>query len=126
VQAPVYGLSIGIDSSKKVAVAAIAIVDTGGHLVYFEKMDNTQIGSVTIAIDKARSAALFRRPTKFFQDTLAQGGVGLRVLGLNGAVPVDGGVPLIDAGKIIGAVGVSGGTSDQDGQCALAGAAGLK
>ena len=98
-------------------------MDGAGDLVYFERMDATQAGSVTIAIDKARSAARFKRPTKAFQDTLAAGGEGWRVLGLNGAVPVEGGVPLVVDGKIVGAIGVSGGTSAQDGQCARAGAA---
>ena len=131
--APAYGTPVGIDMAKKVAAAAvaearknnfmmaIAVVDTAGNLVYFEKMDGTQTGSVNVSIEKARSAVLFKRPTKAFQDTVAQGGVGLRMLGLPGAVPVEGGIPLIEAGKIIGAVGASGGTSDQDGQCATAG-----
>ena len=133
-----YGASIDIANAKKVAAAAIAearknnlnmavaVVDTAGNLVYFEKMDGTQIGSVNVAQDKARSAALFKRPTKAFQDGVAGGGVGLRLLGLEGAVPVEGGVPLISEGKIVGAVGLSGGTSDQDGQCAQAGASALK
>jgi uncharacterized protein GlcG (DUF336 family) len=136
--APLYGVPIGIDNAKKVAAAAvaearrnnfamvIAVVDNGGNLLYFEKMDGTQTASVTVAIDKARSSATFRRPTEFFQDAVAQGGVGLRMLGLPGAVPVEGGVPLIEGGKLIGAIGASGGTSDQDGQCALAGAAIVK
>ena len=85
-------------------------------------MDDTQTGSVTVAVDKARSAALFKRPTKAFQDALAGGGDGLRVLALTGAVPVEGGLPLVVAGRIVGAIGVSGGTSPQDGQCARAGA----
>jgi len=131
---PAYGMSIGIDNAKKAAAAAVAeakknnwtmafaIVDPAGNLVYFEKMDGTQTGSVNVAIEKARSAALFKRPTKSFQDTVAQGGVGLRMLGLPGAVPVDGGIPLIEGGKIVGAIGASGGTSDQDGQSAQAGA----
>ena len=101
---------------------AIAVVDISGDLVYFEKMDGTQTGSVAVAIDKARSAALFKRPTKSFQDTLAAGGEGLRVLKLDLAVPVEGGVPLIIDGHIVGAIGVSGGTSQQDGQCARASA----
>jgi uncharacterized protein GlcG (DUF336 family) len=105
---------------------AIAIVDPNGFLVYFEKMDNTQNGSVNVAQDKAKSAALFKRPTKVFQDGLAAGGVGLRLLALQGAVPVDGGLPIIVGGKIIGAIGASGGTSDQDGQVAKAGADALK
>ena len=133
-----YGPSIVAEGAKKVAAAAIveakknnwtmaiAVVDTAGNLVYFEKMDGTQTGSVNVSIEKARSAVLFKRPTKSFQDTVAQGGVGLRMLGLPGAVPVDGGIPLMEGGKIVGAIGVSGGTSDQDGQCAQAGASVLK
>jgi uncharacterized protein GlcG (DUF336 family) len=101
---------------------AVAIVDTSGNLVYYEKMDNTQLGSANFAIDKARSAVLFKRPTKAFQDALAAGGAGLRVLDVRGAVPVEGGIPLVMDGKIVGAIGVSGGASEQDGQCAKAGA----
>jgi glc operon protein GlcG len=133
-----YGPSITLDVAKTAAAAAIAearentwdmaiaIVDTAGSLVYFEKMDDTQAGSVTVAQAKARSAVLFKRSTKAFQDTLAAGGEGLRVLGLVGAVPVEGGLPLFIDGKIAGAIGVSGGTSGQDGQCAQAGVAALK
>ena len=136
--APAYGTPIGVDNAKKVAAGAIAearknnftmaiaVVDTAGNLVYFEKMDGTQTGSVNVSIDKARSAALFKRPTKAFQDIVAAGGVGLRILGLQGAVPVDGGIPLMEGGKIVGAIGASGGTSDQDAQCAQAGANLLK
>jgi uncharacterized protein GlcG (DUF336 family) len=105
---------------------AIAVVDPNGTLVYFEKMDNTQNGSANIAVDKAKSAALFKRPTKAFQDILAAGGEGLRILALQGAVPVDGGIPIIVAGKIIGAIGASGGSSAQDGQVAKAGADSVK
>src|SRR5262245_29011406 len=102
-----YGLSIGIEGAKKAAAAAlaearaqdwqmaVAIVDPAGLLVYFEKMDDTQNGSVVVAQAKARSAALFKRPSKALQDVLAAGGEGLRVLALEGAVPVDGGLPLI-------------------------------
>jgi uncharacterized protein GlcG (DUF336 family) len=133
-----YGPSILSDAAKKVAAAAIAeakknnftmaiaVVDPNGFLVYFEKMDNTQNGSVNVAVDKARSAALFKRPTKAFQDIVAGGADGLRILGLEGAVPVEGGIPIIVGGKIIGAVGASGGTSAQDGQVAKAGAEALK
>lgn len=132
-----YGPPIGLEKAKKVALAAfaearrngwtmaVAIVDPAGNLVYFEKMDDTQLGSCQVVIDKARSAALFKRPTSEFQQTLAGGGDGLRVLRLAGAIPVDGGVPLVADAKIVGAIGVSGGTSDQDGQCATAGAAAL-
>ena len=133
-----YGISISPENAKKVAAAAIAearknnwamavaVVDTGGYLVYFERMPDTQLGSVQISIEKAKSAALFRRPTKSFQDTLAGGGDGLRMLGLTGAVPVAGGIPIIVDGKLIGAVGASGGSSDQDNHTAEAGAASLK
>ena len=89
-------------------------------------MPDTQLGSVQIAIEKAKSAALFRRPTKVFQDAVAGGGAGLRMLGLTGAVPVEGGIPLIVGGKVIGAVGASGGSSDQDGRTAQAGASSVK
>jgi glc operon protein GlcG len=138
-QAPMsYGTSITADAAKKVAAPAlaearknqwamaVAIVDTHGELVYFERMDETQVGSVDIAIAKARSAARFKRATKTFQDALAAGGEGLRILGLEGAVPVDGGLPLVVGGKVVGAIGMSGGTSVQDGQAAAAGAAALK
>jgi uncharacterized protein GlcG (DUF336 family) len=133
-----YGTSINVETAKKVAAPAlaearknqwamaVAIVDTAGDLVYFEKMDDTQVGSVDVAIAKARSAARFKRPTKAFQDGLAAGGEGLRILALNGAIPVDGGLPLVVGGKIVGAIGMSGGTSAQDGQAAAAGAGALK
>jgi len=133
-----YGAPISLEHAKKVAAPAlaeaaknnwtmaVAVVDTGGNLVYYEKMDNTQLGSATVAIDKARSAALFKRPTKAFQDALAAGGDGLRILRLQGAVPVEGGIPLMVEGKIVGAIGVSGGASSQDAQCAKAGADILK
>jgi glc operon protein GlcG len=129
-----YGLSINADNAKKAAAAALAearknnwtmaaaIVDTAGDLVYFEKLDGTQAASVNIAVDKARSAARFKRPTKALQDVLAAGGEGLRLIALQGAVPVEGGLPLLMDGKIVGAIGLSGGTSQQDGQCAKAGA----
>ena len=129
-----YGVSISTESAKKAAAAsiaearknkwnmAIAIVDTGGYLVYFEKMQDTQTGSVDLAIEKARTSALFRRPTKVFQDAVAAGGDGLRVLRLTGANPNEGGVPIIVDGKVVAAVGVSGGSVEQDGQVANAGA----
>ena len=133
-----YGLSVSTESAKNAAAAsiaeaqknnwkmAVAIVDTGGYLVYFEKMQDTQTGSVDLAIEKARTAALFRRPTKIFQDGVAAGGEGLRLLRLTGAIPIDGGVPIIVDGKLIGAVGVSGGSGEQDGQVATAGANAVK
>ncbi len=133
-----YGPPITREAAKKAAAAALAearrnnwtmaaaVVDTGGDLVYFEKIDGTQAASTLIAQDKARSAVRFKRPTKDMQDVLAGGGAGLRFLALQGAVPVEGGVPLVVDGKIVGAIGVSGGTSAQDGQCARAGADAVK
>ena len=103
-----------------------AIVDTHGTLVYSEKIDNTQNGSAQLAIDKARSAANYKRPTKAFQTALAAGGDGLRILAISGAVPIEGGYPLVIDGKIVGAIGMSGGTSAQDAQCAQIGADALK
>ena len=105
------GASVNLEAARKAAAAAaaearknnwfmaIAVVNPAGTLVYYEKMDNTQLGSAKVAINKARSAALYKRPTKAFQDALAGGGLGLRVLALEGAVPVDGGVPLIEGGR---------------------------
>ena len=133
-----YGAPISLENAKKAAAAAIAearknnwtmalaVVDPSGTLVYYEKLDNTQLGSAQVAINKARSAALFKRPTKSFEDQLAKGGDGLRTLGLEGAVPVEGGVPIVMDGKIVGAIGMSGGTSAQDSQCAQVGADALK
>jgi uncharacterized protein GlcG (DUF336 family) len=133
-----YGPTITADQAKSVAAAAVAearknqwtmavaIVDPAGDLVYFEKMDNTQVGSVDVAIAKARSSARFKRPTKAFQDAIAAGGEGLRLLTLNGAVAVEGGLPLMVGGKIVGAIGASGGSSQQDGITAAAGAGTLK
>ena len=132
-QAPSYGPSITLDSAKKVAAAAaaeakknnwnmaIAIVDTGGYLVYYERLDDTQSGSVQIALDKAKTAAMFRRPSRVFEEGVAKGRVAL--LGLTGAIPITGGVPIMSGGKVVGGIGVSGATGDQDEQCAKAGAA---
>lgn len=89
-------------------------------------MENTQLGSAAVAIDKARSAVLFKRPTKVFQDALAGGGAGLRLLRLEGSVPIEGGFPLLMDGKIVGAIGVSGANADEDALCAKAGADTLK
>jgi glc operon protein GlcG len=138
-QAPkMYGPPIGVESAKKAAAAAlaeahknnwymaVAVVDPSGTLVYYEKMDNTQTGSAHVAIEKARTAAMFKRPSKAFQDAVAGGGPGLRVLSLPGAVAIEGGVPIIVNDQIIGAIGVSGDSSDNDGICAQAGANSLK
>ena len=133
-----YGTAISLENAKKAAApalaeaaknnwrVAVAIVGPGGALIYYEKMDNTQLGSAEVAIDKARTAALFKRPTKAFQDALAAGGEGLRILTLKGVVAAEGGIPLVMDGKIVGAIGVSGATSAQDAQCAKAGADTIK
>jgi glc operon protein GlcG len=133
-----YGPPITLEAAKKVASAAqaeamrnhwlmtIAVVDPAGNLVYYERTDNSQAASSKIAIEKARSAAIFKRPTRAFQDAVAKGGVNLRILSLDGAVPVEGGVPLISDGRIVGAIGVSGDQSENDAQCANAAAQELK
>lgn len=134
---PPYGVPLSLAQARIALAAAqaeaeangwrvaIAIVDSGGHLVLFERADSTQYGSAEVAIAKARTSSAFRRPSKAFQDHLAAGGEGLRLLGLTGAMPIDGGLPLVWEGKIVGAIGVSGVTSAQDGQIAAAGAAAL-
>jgi len=133
-----YGVAISLENAKKAAEpalaeaaknnwrVAVAIVGPAGTLIYYEKMDNTQLGSAEVVIDKARTAALFKRPTKAFQDALAAGGEGLRILTLKGVVAAEGGIPLVMDGKIVGAIGVSGATSAQDAQCAKAGADTIK
>ena len=133
-----YGAAISLENAKKAAAAAagearkngwnmaIAIVDPDGTLVYYEKMDNTQLGSAKVAVNKARSAALFKRPTKVFQDRLSSGPAGMNVLALEGAVPVEGGIPLLIEGHIVGAIGVSGDTSEHDATCAQAGVDAVK
>jgi glc operon protein GlcG len=125
---------VGLEAAKKVMAAAeaeaaknnwamaIIILDSTGHPVMLHKFDNTQYGSIGAAEDKARSALYYRRPTKVFEDLVAQGGIGLRTLALRNASPLEGGIPLIVDGKIIGAIGVSGAASSQDGQVAKAGA----
>lgn len=136
-QVPQYGPNVTHEQARKALAAAVAdarrqnlpmavaIVDTAGQLVAFERMDNTQTASIAVAQDKALSAAMYRRPTKVFQDLVAGGGIGLRVLSLRGANAVEGGLPLAVDGKIIGAIGVSGGSSEQDGVVAKAGIDGL-
>src|SRR5229473_2592356 len=128
-----YGAPIGLEAAKKVMAAAeaeatknnwamaIIILDSTGHPVMLHKFDNTQYGSIGAAEDKARSALYYRRPTKVFEDLVAQGGIGLRTLALRNASPLEGGIPLIVDGKIIGAIGVSGALSSQDGQVAKSG-----
>jgi uncharacterized protein GlcG (DUF336 family) len=129
-----YGSPISLDAAKKVMAAAeteamknnwpmaIVILDSTGHPVMLHRLDNTQYGSIRVAEDKAQTALDFRRPSKVFEDLVAQGGIGMRTLGLRGATPIEGGFPIIAEGKIIGAIGASGGTAPQDGQVAKAGA----
>ncbi len=133
-QVPQYGANITLEQARKVTAAAdaearknswpvaITIVDTAGQLVHFQRHDNTQTASINVAQDKAVSAAMYRRPTKVMQDAVAGGGAGVRFLNLRGASAVEGGLPVYVDGKIVGAIGVSGVTSDQDGQVAKAGA----
>ena len=134
---PPYGQEVGLELAKKIAAGAaaeskkngwrmaIAVVDNHGFLVYYERMDDTQTASVDVAVDKAKAAAMYRRPTKVFEDGIAKGRNAL--LGLRGATPIEGGLPIMAGGKVIGGVGVSGANSDQDAQAATAGvkAAGL-
>ncbi len=133
-----YGMPITLEAAKKMLAAAevfatgkqytvaIAIVDTGGNLVAFHKMDNTQIGSIEVAIGKAKTANNFKRPTKALEDAIANGGIGLRVLALP-VFPIEGGEPIVAAdGKIIGGIGVSGMSATQDEEVTKAGLAALK
>ena len=132
-----YGTSISLENAKKIVVAAeafavskqytvaIAIVDTGGNLVLLEKMDNTQVASIDVAMGKAKTANNFKRPTKALEDALANGGAGLRILSLP-VYPLEGGEPIYSDGKIIGAIGVSGMTSCQDLEVVKAGLAVFK
>ena len=129
-----YGMPIALDAAKRAMAAAeeeaarnnwgvaIAIVDSGGHLVAMHRLDGTQIASIRIAEGKARSALEFRRPTKALEDAVAGGGAGLRLLAVEGVTPLEGGVLIQSGGRIIGAVGVSGVLSSQDAQVARAGA----
>jgi uncharacterized protein GlcG (DUF336 family) len=103
----------------------IAIVDSAANLKLLARMDNAQIGSLAVAQAKAHTAASFKRPTKVFEDTIAAGGQGLRTLSMPGVYPIEGGLPIVLNGKVLGAVGVSGMRSDQDTVVAQAGLAAL-
>jgi len=103
----------------------IAIVDSTGHLVQLTRMDHAQYGSIDVAQAKARSALNFKRPTKVFEEVLAKGGAALRLLRLEGVCPIEGGVPIVRGGVIIGALGVSGAAAQEDGQVAAAALAAL-
>jgi uncharacterized protein GlcG (DUF336 family) len=124
--------SLALQDAKRIAEAAeaeavkngwsvvVAIVDDGGHLVFLQRLDGTQAASSEIAIHKARTAALFKRPTKALEEVVASGRVA--TLNLPGLTPVEGGVPIVYRGEIVGAVGVSGVQSFQDGVVAQRGA----
>lgn len=124
-------IMLTLADAKKIAHAAeqealvnqwpvvIAILDDGGHLLYLQRLDNTQFGSIQVAIEKARAAIAFRRPTKVLEDNINQGH--LRYLNLPGALPIEGGLPIVINGQFVGAIGVSGVRSNQDAQIAQAG-----
>lgn len=132
---PSYGPAIRLDDAKKIAAGvmaeakknnwamAVAIVDNHGMLIYYEMMDDTQTASAVIAVEKAKSSAMFRRSTRVMEDTVNKGRTSF--LGIPLATPIAGGLAITAGGKVVGGVGVSGGTSDQDEQCAKAGLAGV-
>ena len=133
---PEYGPDITIETAKKIAAAtlaecaankwnvAVAVVNTHGSLVYYERMNNTQSASAKIAVDKASAAAMYRRPTRAWVDVISK--TGPAAMTLPGVVASPGGMPIFSGGRVIGGVGVSGVTGDQDEQCAKAGLAGMK
>jgi len=135
---PLYGTPISLEQAKKVMAGAeaeakknswnvcIVVLDSGGNIVMVQRMDGAQFGSIEVAREKAYSAVAFRRPTKAFDDALAQGGNNLRILRLPGASPLEGGIPIVVDGKLIGSIGVSGVTSAQDAQIGRAGIDSLK
>jgi glc operon protein GlcG len=132
---PPYGTAVNLATAKKIAAGAlaeclknnwrvaVAVVDNHGFLLYFEKIDDTQTSSGQIAVDKAKAAAMYRRPTRAFVDAIAKGGPA--IMTLPGVVGSPGGLPIMVGGKIVGGVGVSGVTGDQDEQCSKAGVAAM-
>ena len=135
-QRPPYGTAINLETARKISAAAeaearkngwnvaIAIVDNHGMLIHYEMLDDTQTASANVALEKARTAATYRRTTKELEDGIAGGRTA--ILGLPGATPIEGGLPIVGGGKMIGAIGVSGVTSAQDGMVAKAGVDALK
>jgi glc operon protein GlcG len=135
---PPYGPPIGIENARKVMTAAegeasknnwavvISIIDSGGNIVMLHRRDDVQLSSIEIAQGKAKTALMFKRPSKVLDDAIAGGGAGLRFLALKDIVPLEGGVPIVLDGKIVGAIGVSGVLSSQDAQIARAGIDALK
>jgi glc operon protein GlcG len=130
-----YGSPITLADAKRVVAAAerealvnelgviIAVVDSSAQLVLLERLDHAQFGSIQVAIAKAETAVSFKRPTKAFEEALAQGGANLRLITAPGIIAIEGGIPLMKKGQIVGAIGVSGAQPQQDGQVAQAGAA---
>lgn len=128
-----YGAPISVVDARKIGAAAIAeatkigvpmvvaITDIGGELIWFERMDGAIAGGVHVAQQKATTAAIYKRPTKIFEDAIAQGGIGLRFLRLDRVVPIEGGLPIVQNARLVGAIGVSGGTGVQDGMVAKVG-----
>src|SRR5262250_1517479 len=108
------------EAKKRGATVVIAVVDDGGQLILLERLDDTQVASVEVAIGKARTAAIFRRPSKEFEDQVKNGRVA--ALALPGATPLQGGIPIKVEGKVVGAIGVSGNTPQEDEDIAKAGA----
>ncbi len=135
---PGYGPPIGIEAARAIMNAAeaeaarnnwpvvIAIIDSGGHIVMLHRRDDTQLSSIDIAQGKARTALMFKRPTKVLDDAISSGGPALRFLSLKDIVPLEGGLPIVVDGKIVGSIGVSGVLSAQDAQVARAGIDALK
>jgi len=135
---PPYGPPIGIENARKAMAAAeaeaaknnwavvIVIIDSGGHLVMLHRRDDVQLSSIEISQGKAKTALMFKRPSKVLDDAISGGGPGLRFLALKDIVPLEGGLPLLLDGKIVGAIGVSGVLSSQDAQVARTGAEALK
>lgn len=109
------------EAIKRGSTVVIVVVDDGGHLLVLERLDDTQVASVEVGIGKARTAAIFRRPSKVFEDQIREGRVA--ALALTGATPLQGGIPIAINGKVIGAIGVSGNTPQEDEDIAKAGAA---
>ncbi len=134
---PPYGPAITYEQAKAVMAAAeaeavkknwavvITIIDSGGQLVMMHRMDNASYGSIRVSEGKARTALDFRRPSNLFDGALAQGGVGLRILAIPGIMPIQGAVPIVYDGKVVGAIGTSGVTAEQDEQVSMAGAAAI-
>jgi uncharacterized protein GlcG (DUF336 family) len=137
-QPPPYGPPITLENARKIMAAAeaeatknnwavvIAIIDSGGYIVMLHRRDDVQLSSLEIAQGKAKTALMFKRPSKVLDDAISSGNGGLRFLALKDIVPLEGGLPIVSDGKIIGAIGVSGVLSSQDAQVARAGLDAIK